>query len=195
MSDRAPLIEFTDIESATLIVSAMNSFALDFAARSAVGGTDLSFFIIKQLPVLPPEAHLEEAFEGMCWMEFIIPRVLELTYTAHELAGFAQDLGYEGAPFRWDDERRFLLRCELDSAFFHMYGLAHDEVDYIMDNFLGVEREDIAAHGEFRTKRVILEIYDEMALCRDRSYEYKTRLSPPPADPSAAHKVDIQEVN
>ena len=76
-----------------------------------------------------------------------------------------------------------------------MYGLAHDEVDYIMDNFLGVEREDIAAHGEFRTKRVILEIYDEMALCRDRSYEYKTRLSPPPADPSAAHKVDIQEVN
>ena len=195
MSDRAPLIEFTDIESATLIVSAMNSFALDFAARSAVGGTDLSFFIIKQLPVLPPEAHLEEAFEGMCWMEFIIPRVLELTYTAHELAGFAQDLGYEGEPFCWDDERRFLLRCELDSAFFHMYGLAHDEVDYIMDNFLGVEREDIAAHGEFRTKRVILEIYDEMALCRDRSYEYKTRLSPPPADPSAAHKVDIQEVN
>ena len=195
MSDRAPLMEFTDAVSATLIVSAVNSFALDFAARSAIGGTDLSFFIIKQLPVLPPEAHLEEAFEGMCWAEFIVPRVLELTYTAHDLVGFAYELGYEGAPFRWDDERRFLLRCELDAAFFHMYGLAHDEVDYIMDTFLGVEREDNTVHGEYRTKRVILEIYDEMALCSARGYEYQTRLSPPPADPSAAHIDDKLEVN
>ena len=98
-------------------------------------------------------------------------------------------------PFAGTTKRRFLLCCELDAAFFHMYGIEHDEVDYIMDTFPGVAREDNAAHGEFRTKRVILEIYDEMALCRDRSYEYKTRLSPPPADPSAAHKVDIQEVN
>ena len=73
-----------------------------------------------------------------------------------------QDLGYEGAPFLWDDERRFLLRCELDAAFFHMYGMEREEVNYIMDTFPGVEREDnVAAHGEYRTKRVILEVYDD----------------------------------
>jgi hypothetical protein len=24
-------------------------------------------------------------------------------------------------PFRWDEDRRFLLRAELDAAFFHLY--------------------------------------------------------------------------
>lgn len=175
MSDRAPLIEFTDAESATLLMSVMNSFALDFAARSSIGGTDLSFFIIKQLPIPNPEAFLEEVYSGASYAEFIVPRALELTYTSWELQGFAQDLGYEGAPFRWDDERRFLLRCELDAAFFHMYGLARNEVDYIMDTFPGVEREDVAAHGEYRTKRVILEIYDALANCRERGCEYRAR--------------------
>ena len=135
----------------------------------------MSFFIVKQLPVLSPEAHLEEAFADMRWVEFIVPRAFELTYTSWELQGFALDLGYEGEPFVWDDERRFLLRCELDAAFFHMYGLERDEVNYIMDTFPGVEREDVAAHGEYRTKRVILEIYDELANSRERGCEYRAR--------------------
>ena len=105
----------------------------------------------------------------------------------------AEDLGYEGAPFRWDDERRFLLRCELDAAFFHMYGLEREEVDYIMDTFPGVKRDDDNAHGEYRTKRVILEMYDDMAGCMRNGAAYRTRLSPPPADASVAH--DTQEVS
>ena len=195
MSDRAPLIQLSDTVATTLLVATMNSFALDYAARSAIGGTDLSYFILKQLPIPDPDQFQEEVVCGVTYTEFIIPRVLELTYTAHDLAGFADELGYEGAPFRWDDERRFLLRCELDAVFFHMYGLERDEVDYIMDTFPGVEREDNSNHGEYRTKRVILKIYDEMALCRERGYEYQTKLSPPPADPSAAHSVDMQEVD
>ena len=197
VNHNGPLMEYEQSRAvaSALVLANMNSFPLDWATRMSIGGAALSYFIIRQLPVLPPEAHLEEAFAGARWVEFIIPRVLELTYTAHDLAGFAYELGYEGTPFRWDDERRFLLRCELDAAFFQMYGLARDEVDYIMDNFPGVAREDNAAHDEYRTKRVILEIYDEMALCRERRYDYQTRLSPPPADPSAAHPVDRQEVN
>lgn len=46
---------------------------------------------------------------------------------------FASDCGYEGPPFRWDPERRFLLRAELDAAFFHLYGLSRDAADYILD--------------------------------------------------------------
>ena len=58
-------------------------------------------------------------------------RVIELSYTAWDLEAFASDCGYSCSPFRWDESRRFLLRCELDAAFFHLYGIARDDVDYI----------------------------------------------------------------
>jgi len=48
-------------------------------------------------------------------------RLLQRTYTAWDLEAFALDCGYSGPPFRWDQERRFLLRCELDAAHFHLY--------------------------------------------------------------------------
>ena len=77
--------------------------------------------------------------------------------------------------------------AELDAAFFHLYGLTRDEVDYIMDTFPIVRRADEAAHDEYRTKRVILEIYDAMQTAADTGTPYTTLLSPPPGDPLAAH--------
>jgi len=53
--------------------------------------------------------------------EWLTRRVLELAYTAWDLERFAMDCDYDGPPFRWDEERRFLLRCELDAAYFHLY--------------------------------------------------------------------------
>ena len=47
MSDRAPTITVTDAQTAALLLAALNSFAVDFAARTSVGGTDLSFFVIR----------------------------------------------------------------------------------------------------------------------------------------------------
>ena len=86
-----------------------------------------------------------------------------MTYTAWDLEDFARDCGYDGPPFRWDEERRFLLRCELDAAYFHLYGIKRDDVDYIMETFPIVKRKDEKEYGEYRTKRVILEMYDAMA--------------------------------
>lgn len=96
-------------------------------------------------------------------------------------------VGYTGPPFRWDPERRFLLRCELDAAFFHLYGLSRDDTDYVMETFPIVKRHDERDHGEFRTKRVILEMYDAMAESQRTGTAYQTRLDPPPADPRVAH--------
>ena len=188
VGNSAPVVEYEHARAvaSALVLANMNSFPLDWAARLSVGGANMNFFIVKQLPVLPPDVYLEEALPNVKWVEFIIPRALELTYTSWELQGFAQDLGYGGAPFRWDEERRFMLRCELDAAFFHLYGLERDEVDYIMDTFPGVKRDDENAHGEFRTKRVILEIYDNMANSMRNGVPYETKLSPPPADLSVA---------
>jgi hypothetical protein len=118
---------------------------------------------------------------------WILPRVIELTYTAWDLAPFARDCGNHGAPFRWNEERRFLLRSELDAAFFHLYGIARDDVDLIMETFPIVKREDVKHHGEYRTKRVILEIYDAMREASEAGKPYSTRVGPPPADPRLAH--------
>ena len=114
---------------------------------------------------------------------------LELTYTARDLKPFAEEVGYSGPPFPWNSDRRFLLRCELDACFFHLYGIEHDDVEFIMDSFSIARRGDEKAHGEFRTKRVILEMYDEMAEAIRTGHPYQTRLDPPPADPRVAHPV------
>jgi hypothetical protein len=144
---------------------------------------------LAQLPVLPPPSFIGPAAwgAGESSQSWILSRGLELTYTAWDLQSFAQDCGYDAPPFRWDEERRFLLRCELDAAFFHWYGINRDDVDYIMNTFPIVRRKDEAAHGEYRTKRVILEIYDEMALAARTGAAFRTRLDPPPADPRVAH--------
>jgi hypothetical protein len=103
------------------------------------------------------------------------------------MAPFARDVGLATPPFRWDDERRFLIRCELDAAFFHLYGITRDNTDYIMDTFPIVRRKDEERFREYRTKRVILKIYDEMAEAMRTGRPYQTRLDPPPGDPRAAH--------
>ena len=165
---------------------------------------------------MPPPAAFSDAE-----LEFTAPRVLELLYTGEGLRDFARDCGWEGPPFSWDEERRFVLRCELDAAFFHLYLPAeangdwrparrsndcpHDEtpdqlaelkrrfptprdaVTYILDTFPIVRRKDEQRHDDYRTKHTILDIYDAMQASFATDEPYRTRLAPPPADPSRCH--------
>ena len=165
-----------------------SSFACDFAARQKIGGTTMNFFIAKQLAVPAPDQLLAEvAWAGGPISEWMRPRVAELSYTAWDLLGLAADVGYEGAPFRWEPERREVLRAELDAALLHLYGLGRDDVGYIMETFPVVRRRSEALHGEYRTKRLILERYDALAEAAANGTEYQTALDPPPADPLVAH--------
>ncbi|MCL4733112.1 DUF559 domain-containing protein [Patescibacteria group bacterium] len=175
-----------------VLAANLNVLVFDFVVRQKVGGMNASFFLVQQFPVLPPSTYTPTL------LDFIVPRVLELTYTAWDLQPFAQDVGWDGPPFIWDEERRFLMRCELDALYFHLYGIARDDVDYIMETFPIVKRKDIAAtatddfEGEYVTKRVILEMYDQMAALgvhedADRIADFETWLTPPPADPAVAH--------
>jgi N-6 DNA Methylase len=192
-----------EISYITALFGNLVAFSFDYAARQKMGSTSLKFFLMKQLPVLPP-AKYDEVYswtEGKSLKEWILPRVLELTYTAWDLQPFARDvwesLSDEGraeirqrwresqeigeredstlhpnpllqwereliAPFKWDEGRRFQLRCELDAAFFHLYGINREDVDYIMESFPIVKRKDEAHYGEYRTKKVILDLYDQM---------------------------------
>lgn len=158
------------------------SSALDYAARQKVGGTSLTYFIVKQLPILAPAAYMARApwASEISVRDWLLPRVLELTYTAWDLEPFARDCGHEGPPFRWDPERRFLLRAELDAAFFHLYGLSHDDADYILDTFPIVRKSDEKEHGEYRTKRVILMTYDAMHEAISAGRPYHSALASEP---------------
>ena len=132
----------------------------------------MNFFIVKQLPVLPPEAYLETV-QGcatvVVWAELVVPRVLELTYTANDLRGFAEDVGYDGPPFPWEDDRRHRVQCELDATYAHMYDLDRRDLEWILDapqpgaSFPTLKRNEIDTFGEYRTQRYVLHAYDQLA--------------------------------
>jgi len=140
-----------------LLIGCFNSFIFDYIARQKVGGTDLSMFIVKQLPVIPPERY------SPMLRRLIIARVLELSYTAWNLAPFARDLGVTAPPFRWDAARRAVLRAELDGIFALLYRLERDEFARVLDTFPLVARHDQRDWGEARTRRMCLAAWDYYA--------------------------------
>lgn len=148
----------------------LNSLVLDFCARVKVGGTHLTYSYIKQFPVLPPN-HYTEAD-----LAFIVPRVLELTYTTHDLAPWAHDLGYMGPPFDFASERRAILRAELDAWYAKLYGLTRDELRYILDpaDLMGEDypsetfrvlknKERISGSEQYRAQKLALEAWGKLA--------------------------------
>ncbi len=97
--------------------------------------------------------------------------VLELTYTAHDMAPFARDMGYVDdagqvkPPFIWDEERRLKLRAKLDAVFFHLYGITdREDVRYIYSTFPIVERQEAEAYGgRYRSRDLCLAYMSALA--------------------------------
>ena len=155
--------------ASALVLANMNSLPLDWAARSSVGGVHLSVYLIKQLPVLPPDVYLELACPGpKRYVEMIVPRVLELTFTTVDLKGFALDLGYDGDPFLWNDRRRHKIRSELDAIFAHLYRFNREELEWILDapppssSFPTLKHNEELEFGEYLTKRYVLAAFDQL---------------------------------
>lgn len=168
-----------------LTLAAMyNSLPFDYLLRNSLSQPSIPQSTFAQLACIPRHSFSEEQ------IHMITKNVLELSYTAWDLELFALDCGYDGPPFHWDEERRFFLRCELDAIFFHLYGIDRNDVDYIMETFPIVRRKDEAQYGEYRTKRVILETYDEMQRAIETGEPYQTRLDSPPADPRVTHGAE-----
>ncbi len=171
------------------ILANLAAFGFDYVARQKVGGTHLTYNLLNQLPALPPAFYRQKCswHRSMSIDRWLCERVVELTYDGRDIQPFASSLDYSCNPFVWDQERRFNIRCELNAAFFHMYELDEGDVDYTMNTFPIVKRHDEEQFGEYRTKRVILEIYAEMQRAIETGEPYQTRLDPPPADPRVAH--------
>ena len=157
------------------------SIPFDYCARQKVGGVNFPYFTMRQLPALPPGAYAMPApwAPSIRIRDWILPRVLELTYTAWGLEAFAEDCGDDGPPFIWDPERRFQLRCEIDGAFFHLYGISRDDTSYILDTFQVLKQSEEREHSEYRTKRLVLETYDALEAAAAKGIPYDSPLEPP----------------
>jgi hypothetical protein len=165
--------------TAALLLANFCSMAFDFVARQKVQGQHVNWFVVEQLPVIAPErfdeplpAAFASAMRAAKLMngyhphpsvaDFVLPQVLALSYTAHDLAPFARDMGYVDAsgqvlpPFIWNEDERRARLSALDAVFFHLYGLDAVDAAYIMDTFPIVRAHDEAAFGAFRTRDDVL---------------------------------------
>lgn len=151
-------------EVAPLILGNLNSSPFDFIARQKIQGQNINWYMVEQFPVIS-QTQFEETFFGERTAASIIKEiVLELTYTSHDMAPFAVDMGFvddEGnalSPFPWDEERRLVLRAKLDAVFFHLYGITvREDVRYIYSTFPIVEREEKAQYeGVYRSCELCL---------------------------------------
>jgi hypothetical protein len=133
----------------------------DWVVRQKLAGVNMNFFYVEQFPVLPPDAYTPED------LRFIVPRVLELVYTSWDMKPFADDVwreadeglravirphpptsspaalgeGFPFPPFTWNEERRAILRAELDAYYARLYGLTRKQLRYILDPADLTERE------------------------------------------------------
>jgi len=165
---------------ASLLAANFNSFAFDFVLRQKLQGQTINLFILEQLPVIAPERFDERlppkfaaAMRATQRMnghhphptvaDFVLPQVLALSYTAHDLANFAQDLGYVDAagavlpPLQWSDAERRARMAALDAVFFYLYGVDADDASYIMNTFPIVREQDMQLFGRFATHDAVLE--------------------------------------
>ena len=163
-----------DAEALAILAGQYNSFAFDYVLRQFLSQPSIPQGTFEQIPTLTREriaAHDHLLGSAMRW---VVVRVGALLCTGAELVHFAQDLRISSRA--WDPTERERLRTELDAAYFHFFGVERDDVVYIMETFPIVKRKDEATYGEYRTKRLILEVFDQMAEAIANGTSYNSSL-------------------
>ncbi len=175
--------------AATNLHGLWSTMVFDYVARQKLSGTGMTYFIVKQLACPSPgqfesQTPWRQNEHLQTWLK---PYVLELAYTSSRLHRYAQDIGDDGPPFRWDPKRRALLRADLDAGFFHVYGLDRDEAEHVLDSFVVVRKYEERDFGEYRSKRLVLEAYDRMAEAVANGGKGWKPLADPPAGHGPRH--------
>ena len=149
------------------LLANLNSIVVDYVERIKQSGSHVSFFLIQQLPILPPEAFKEQD------VAFICERVAKLTRTADDI-NEVWLTDYPAYTFQGPEER-LQIRCELDAYIARMYGLTREELHYILDpadamndptfpsvTFPGLKNKELELYGEYRTQRLVLKAFDDL---------------------------------
>ena len=176
LGNTAPAIFPEDVDSdqsnTALLLANLGATVLDFMVRQKAQSTHLNWYIVEQLPVVPPSRYEAVRFGPKSAGEIVRAAVLGLTYTAHDMVPFARDMGYVDEagtvkpPFTWNEERRLILRSRLDAVFFHLYGVTdRDDIRYIYSTFPIIERKDKAAYGgAYRSCELCLAYMNALAM-------------------------------
>jgi len=183
-----PLAFPADPAHGPLLHAVWSSLVFDYIARQKLSGTHMTYSVVEQLACPTPATFAASTpwQPDRSLADWVIPYVLELSYTSWRLQPYAQEMHDTGPPFRWDPERRALLRADLDAAFLHVYGLTRPEAEHVLDAFPVVRKYEERDHGEFRTKRLVLDAYDRMAAVTADGPAW-TSLAPVPAGQGTRH--------
>jgi hypothetical protein len=172
-TDTSPILTFkgTDVaERAILFTNIYTSFTFDFALRQSLSGAHVTLYLLKQLPMPTPEqikTHSVETADGKesLW-DFLLQRGLKLIWTSHSLDPLGDDVNSEDGPYVWDTDERRTLRAEIDAALAQRYGISRDDLEYILDSFDILARQEIEKYGEFRQKQECLAAYDRITVTK-----------------------------
>ena len=147
---------------APLLVANFNAFVFDFIARSKLQGTNLSWFIVAQLPMITFENYMRKIGSNPA-EDLVRDTVLKLTYTSIDMKKFAECQGFDGDPIGWNSEARRHLKARLDALYFHLYGVSRVDANYILEKFPIVRKHDLKEFGRYRTKELILGYMNALA--------------------------------
>ncbi|NUB43807.1 restriction endonuclease [Fertoebacter nigrum] len=162
---------------AAAVLANINSIPFDYVSRQKVPTTHFTWYVLEQIPVITADVLRGHMFGPRSAAQIVRQAVLELTYTAHDMAPFAHDMGHMGAsgevlpPFPWDEARRLRLRAKLDAVYFHLYGIfdtadraqSRDDIAYIYSTFPIVERQEMEAHGRYLSRDLALAYCNTLA--------------------------------
>ena len=147
------------------LLANFNSFALDYATRQKIGAVTLNFFIVEQLPLFTPDRYADRCpwNKRQTLEKWISDRVLKLTCTANDMRPLAAAAGLDPPVHKWKSEERAELMAELDAAYFLLYGLNRDDVQYILSTFAGAAEPDESTPSMFRSDHLILTAFDRLS--------------------------------
>ena len=159
-----------EARTACCLLANLSSFVYDYVARQKVGGLHLNFFIVEQLPTLPPDAYRDRCpwDKRQTLEKWVSDRVLKLTCTANDMKPLAKAAGFHPPVHKWKDDEREQLQAELDAAYFLLYGIGRDDAAYILSTFQGAGTvSEGLLNGLGPAQRVLAE-YDRL---RDRAQD------------------------
>jgi hypothetical protein len=113
---------------------------------------------------LPPDAYGEKcAWDKKQTLEkWISERVLKLSCTSNDMRPLAEAARFTEGLHKWKDDERAELMAELDAAYFLLYGIEREDMEYILSTFSGAQAEDESIFSAGSPFERILRHYDKL---------------------------------
>jgi hypothetical protein len=142
-----------------------NSFCVDYLIRKKVA-LSLSYTVLDSMPF--PRLLIDHPIAARLGRLALL-----LTCTAPEMTSYWNNMSAYGwcervpnnatPPGIIDQDARAIARAEIDAIVAHdVFGISVDELVSILDTFPVLRRREERTYGEYRTKRLVLQAYNQL---------------------------------